>query len=524
MPDLICKGVREKPYLWWPFLLSLAMAIGMWLGVKMFPSLGHIYTRPVTDSLSNRQQLQVLEEAMRYIQARYVDSLSISHLTDETLNAMINQLDPHSAYFPSQEVKHEEMQREGHYEGIGVEFSLLQDTVYVHKIIPGSPAEQVGLKPGDAVLFIDTIAVSGRGKTYQEILKVIPEQPKKEFAITYLTLATRSKVTATIKKDIVHFPSIAFADLVEPGVGLIKLTRFNQSSYREFMEALETLHKRDLRHLVIDLRGNPGGYLQQAVQILSQLFNEKGLMMVYTTGRNGRTEYRSTGRPFFRLEKIAVLIDENSASASEIVAGAVQDLDRGVIVGRRSFGKGLVQKQFTLSDGSAILLTVEKYYTPSGRAIQRDYSDRTNYMYEVHHRFADGELTGQVAAPLADTSHFYTTKGRVVYGGGGITPDLFVPLEAWTSDTLLHQVLSHLDEYALSIHIQSGNTVTMEGLSIYLKTHYNLSLPDNPAVWTQVEKRLDAAWTGLRSGFQHRLSKELEDDPVLKTALGALKN
>lgn len=511
--------VRDKPYLWLPFLLSLSMAVGMLIGVKMFPSLGHIFTRPVLDSLRQRQDLLKLEEALRFIQARYVDSLSFDALTDETLESMVDQLDPHSAYFKHREVKHEELEREGHYEGIGVEFTLLEDTVYVNKIIRGSPAESIGLKPGDAVLSIDSIKVSGANKSYQEILKVIPEHPRAEFPMSYITHATRSLTTQTIKKEVVHFPTIAHADIIKPGIGLIKLTRFNQTSYREFMQALEDLQKRNLKHLIIDLRGNPGGYLQQAVQILSQLFQEKGLLLVYTDGRHGRTEYKSTGRPFFAIEDIVVLIDEYSASASEIVAGAVQDLDRGVIIGRRSFGKGLVQKQFTLSDGSAILLTVEKYYTPSGRAIQRTYIDRNRYLYDVQHRFEDGELTGQAAIPVKDSIAFYTTKGRVVYAGGGITPDVFVALDAWATDTIMNQAMAHLDEYVLSGYVHHELAVSVEGFRQYLQTYYRLNISVDTSQQNYFRRRLAAAWAGFTTGPKSRLTMEMEEDPVVKMAL-----
>lgn len=515
--------MRDKPYLWLPFLLSLSMAVGMLIGVKMFPSLGHVFTRQVLDSFQQKQDLVKLEEVLRFIQARYVDSLTFNDLTDETLEALVSQLDPHSAYFKHREVKHEELEREGHYEGIGVEFTLLQDTVYVYKIVPGSPAESIGLKPGDAVLSIDSIKVSGAGKSYSEIIKIIPDHPEPQFHISYIAHATTSMTTQTIKKEIVQFPTIAHADLIKPGIGFIKLTRFNQSSYREFMQALEELQKRNLKHLIIDLRGNPGGYLQQAVQILSQLFREKGLLLVYTAGRHGRTEYKSTGRPFFSLENIVVLIDEYSASASEIVAGAIQDLDRGVIVGRRSFGKGLVQKQFKLSDGSAVLLTVEKYYTPSGRAIQRDYLDRDRYLYDVLYRLKDGELTGQANIPVTDTMEYFTTKGRIVHAGGGITPDVFVPLDVWASDTLLNQALHHLDEYVLSGYVHHASEVTAEGFRHYLQTNHQLVLPVNPSLQNYLHFRLAATWAGITQGPKNRLAMELGEDPVVKAALKEIK-
>lgn len=501
------------------------MAIGMLLGVKMFPSLGHIYSRSVLDSLAKRQDVQKIEEALRYIQARYVDTMSMGTLTDEALEAMVDQLDPHSAYFQRRDVRGEELEREGHYEGIGVEFTILQDTAYLHKIIPGSPADRAGLKPGDAILSIDTNIISGRQRAYADILRIIPDHPSTEFPITYLPLAAKTPVTMRIKKEIVHFPTVTVAAMLSDEVGVIKLARFNQTSYREFMESLEILQKENVKDLIIDLRGNPGGYLQQAVQILSQLFTEKGIMLVYTAGRHGRTEYKSTGRPFFNLRKIAVLIDEYSASASEIVAGAVQDLDRGVVIGRRSFGKGLVQKQFSLSDGSALLLTVEKYYTPSGRAIQRSYADHTRYLYEVYHRLEDGELTGEAAIPVVDSSKYFTSKGRVVYGGGGITPDVFIPLNAWSGDSVIQQSLNHLDEYVLATYIQSDHQkVNLPAFVDYLQAHHGLHLSvEDGLLRTYLERRLANAWVGLKQDQKQRLILEMREDPAVETALKSMK-
>jgi carboxyl-terminal processing protease len=317
----------------------------------------------------------------------------------------------------------------GKFEGVGIQFTLLNDTIFVVTPISGGPADLLGVLAGDKIVQIEDSIVAGIGLTTDDVIDKLKGSKGSKVKIGVQRGKNKKVISYTITRDVIPLYSVDAAYMIDDQTGYVKVNRFSSTTYQEYMAAIEKMVGEGLQNVIIDLRGNPGGYLTAATKMLDQMFEERKLL-VYTKGRTySRNDYKSTGRQLFPIDKIVVLIDEGSASASEILAGAVQDHDRGVIIGRRSFGKGLVQEQYDLSDGSALRLTVARYYTPSGRCIQKSYEDMDAYGEESYNRFKKGELMSQDSIHLGDTTKYYTAKNRVVYGGGGIMPDVFIPID-----------------------------------------------------------------------------------------------
>lgn len=415
---------------WLPLLFAFVLVAGMLIGMRM-QSASPAVVVDRTDELEGAYNYGKIEELIRYIEAKYVDEVDRDELVNKAINSILEQLDPHSNYIAAEHLKEVNEQLEGSFDGIGVEFIVLDDTVMVVAPLAGGPSEAVGIQAGDKIVQVEDSVVAGVNRETSEIIGMLRGKRGSEVKVGIVRGSEKKLRQFTITRDKIPMHSVDVAYMLEDGIGYIKINRFSATTYEEFMAALENLiDKEGMKDLVIDLRHNPGGYLQQATNILSQLFKEKSKLLVYTQGRTvHRNEYETTGRPFFDVDDIVVLIDEGSASASEILAGAVQDHDRGIIVGRRSFGKGLVQEQYRLRDGSALRMTVARYYTPSGRSIQKAYDDMDVYDEDVVQRYESGELVSPEAMVIADSTEFYTTGGRVVFGGGGITPDIFIPLD-----------------------------------------------------------------------------------------------
>ena len=377
-----------------------------------------------------------LEELLRYVEARYVDKADRDELVGDAITSILKQLDPHSAYIPPEELAQVSQQLEGEFEGIGVEFMFLRDTPVVVAAISGGPAERAGIRAGDKIIAIGDSIVAGKGRSGSSPAELLRGQGGSSVEIGILRFPSPSIRRFRLKREKIPMKSIDAYYLINKRTAYIRISRFSATTDKEFMAALEKMSagRREL-DLVLDLRQNPGGYLQQASNILSQLFEERNQLLVYTEGSAAkRAEYRSSGRAYFPIGKIAVLIDEQSASASEIIAGAIQDHDRGLVIGRRSFGKGLVQEQYPLRDGSALRLSIARYYTPSGRSIQKPYRGRDDYEEELDQRIASGELLSLDRLQLEDSTLYFTDNGRVVYGSGGILPDVFVPVDSqWLS-------------------------------------------------------------------------------------------
>lgn len=381
------------------------------------------------NSQVNDSELEKIQLSWQLITAFYVDSVNTHELAEEAIIAMLEKLDPHSVYIPAEEVKAMNEPLDGNFEGIGIEFMILKDTLLVVSTIPGGPSEKVGMMAGDRILEIDGENVAGIGLTNSDVFDMLRGPKGTEVQLTILR--DDRSLNFIVERDEIPIHSVEASYLISPETGYIKISRFSQSTHQEFREGLKELKETDIENLVLDLRGNGGGYLKTALDIADEFIGERRLLL-YTDGMAiPRSEYHSKPGDLWEKGKLIVLIDEGSASASEIVAGAVQDWDRGIIMGRRSFGKGLVQRPFTLQDGSEIRLTIARYFTPSGRSIQKPYDNGlSEYHSEIFERFEHGEFMYADSVHMPDSLVYNTLeKKRKVYGGGGIVPDVFIPMD-----------------------------------------------------------------------------------------------
>lgn len=361
------------------------------------------------------------------VEKNYVDTLNREGMTDAAIVAALSKLDPHSVYLPPQELEASQEELAGNFDGIGIQFNVPNDTAIVLEVIPGGPSEKVGLMPGDRLLKVDDKVIAGVKFPQDSMVRRIKGP-------------SGTKVTVTVKREgeIIPFEivrgkipmhSVDAAFMLQDSIGYLRLAKFSRTTFRECHEAALELKEEGMKHLIFDVRDNSGGYMDQAL-LLSNDFLAKGDTIVYIEGLHRAKEvYRADGRGELQDMGITVLISENSASASEIFAGAIQDNDRGRVVGRRSFGKGLVQEPFFFSDNSGVRLTVARYYTPSGRCIQKPYDGSRDYAYDIYYRYADGEVFSADSVKLDTTDVHHTRSGRLVYGGGGIMPDVFVPMD-----------------------------------------------------------------------------------------------
>ena len=374
-----------------------------------------------------------IEEVMGYIKADYVDTINVGKIEDAALAAMLEELDPHSQYVPKEEFDEVNDPLLGNFEGIGVAFRIEKDTVTIINTIKGGPSERIGIQDGDRIVFVEDSLIAGVGIKNDDVMHLLKGPKGTKVRVKVSRRDSDQLFEYTIKRDVIPTYSIVAAYMLAPDMGYIRLEKFSATTYDEFAEAVNKLYKEGMKKLVLDLRDNSGGYLGAAVDLAGE-FLPKGSLIVYTEGRN-RPKQTINARHYNSLRgklvdmPVAVLINDGSASASEIVAGALQDNDRSITVGRRSFGKGLVQEQIMLRDNSAIRLTVARYYTPLGRSIQKPFTDdREKYYYESYERYDNGELFNADSIHFNDSLKYITPKGKVLYGGGGIMPDIYVPL------------------------------------------------------------------------------------------------
>ena len=400
----------------------LVMLAGMFLGFLLFNN--HFRKLPVQVEGGSK-----FDEVMWYVGNDYVDAPDAQKLQDEAIVALINELDPHSVYIPKEEFDEVNDELLGSFEGIGVQFRLENDTIAIVSIVKGGPSEKVGIMPGDRIVYVEDSLVAGVKLQNEDVIRKLKGPKSTKVKVKVLRRGIDGLMDFTITRDVIPTYSVDIAYMLDDKTGFLKLSKFSATTYDEFKQAIRKLKSKGMKQLIFDLRGNSGGYLTAAVELADE-FLPKGNMIVYTEGRN-RPRRDMVARKHGMLEDIPiiVLIDSESASASEIVAGALQDNDRGTIIGRRSFGKGLVQEQIMLSDGSAIRLTVARYYTPTGRSIQKPFDgDREKYLFESLERYENGELFSEDSIHFADSLKYTTPKGKTVYGGGGIMPDIYVPL------------------------------------------------------------------------------------------------
>jgi carboxyl-terminal processing protease len=372
-----------------------------------------------------------IDYAIQLIKYAYVDTVDEKKLTDDALRALIKDLDPHSTYIAPEEMREMNEPLVGKFEGIGVQFNILNDTILVTQTIAGGPSEKIGIRAGDRIVKIDTENVASIKIKNNDVLKKLRGTKGTKVKVGIVRRGNPELLDFTITRDQIPLYSVDASYIVAPKTGYIKIARFADQTVDEFRDALDKLKAKGIDNLILDLQGNGGGYLNRAVE-LGDEFLPAGKKIVYTRGRTTQSEdYLATAAGGWEKGKLVILIDEGSASASEIVSGAVQDWDRGLIIGRRSFGKGLVQKPFQMPDGSMIRLTVAHYFTPSGRCIQKPYTlgDEEDYDLDMSNRIKHGELTNVDSIKFNDTTKYYTGNRRLVHGGGGIMPDVFVPLD-----------------------------------------------------------------------------------------------
>ena len=369
------------------------------------------------------------DEVMYHINNVYVDTVKVADLEEEAIVAMMDELDPHSQYISLEEFNAVNDPLLGSFEGIGVQFRIVEDTIAIVGVIKGGPSEKVGILAGDRIVYVDDSLVAGIKIKNEGVMRLLKGPKGTKVKVTVFRRGVADQMDFNIIRDVIPTYSVDIAYMLDDKTGYIKLSKFSATTHKEFVNAAKKLKKEGMTQLVFDLRGNTGGYLNEAVEIADE-FLPKGSLVVFTEGRKRpRFTYYARKKGLLQDVPVVVLIDGESASASEIVAGALQDNDRGTIVGRRSFGKGLVQEQIMLNDKSAIRITVARYYTPTGRCIQKPFTgDREDYLFESFDRYEKGELFSADSIHFADSLKYYTPKGKVVYGGGGIMPDVYVPL------------------------------------------------------------------------------------------------
>ncbi len=425
-------------------MLAITLVLGILIGVilphRSDPSqLAGI--RPRNDKLST---------IMNIIERNYVDSVNRDDLVEAAIPAVLKKLDPHSVYIPAKDLVRANESLQGNFEGIGISFNMITDTILVISTIPGGPSEKIGLLAGDKILYVNDSLVAGKGINDEDVMGMLKGPKGTTVKVKILRKGYNDFLSFNIVRDKIPIYSVDVAYMINDQTGYIKINNFAITTFDEFMKGLKELRDRGMTKLIVDLRGNAGGIMEDAVQIANQ-FLKQGQLIVYTMGRNQpRNEARATGKGEFESGDLVVLIDEWSASASEILAGAVQDNDRGTIIGRRSFGKGLVQEPIPFADGSGMRLTIARYYTPTGRSIQKPYSEGfADYFDDLNSRFNRGEFEVSDSIHFSESMKFITPGGKTVYGGGGIMPDKFVPVDTSEISPYFLSVRPYIYQFAL---------------------------------------------------------------------------
>jgi len=472
---------NKKIPLYLPIVLALVLVGGMFLGIKLSnnQSIG---------ILQGKQTGNKIDNLINYLNDNYVDTVNRDKLYQQAIEGMLQSLDPHSSYIPAEDFSGVNDPMMGGFEGIGVEFRIEKDTIVIVNTIPLGPSERVGIKGGDRIVKVDTQVVAGKKIKNPQVMKLLKGEKGTKVNISIYRRGTKRLIDFSIIRDHIPINSVDIAYMIEPGVGYIKLNKFAESTIEEFDQSLQKLIKSGMKKLILDLRGNPGGIMQAAIHISDQ-FLSAGKLIVYTQGTHSAKESAvAKGNGLFKKQPLVILIDEGSASASEILAGAIQDNDRGLIIGRRTFGKGLVQQQLSFKDGSAVRITVARYYTPTGRCIQRSYKKGSEEYYnDYYKRMTDGELTNADSNKFNNAMKFKTPGGRTVYGGGGIMPDIFIPVETSKNFRYYNELINKgiIFEYAFEL--------TDNLRKVYTKNksfeQFNATFKVTPAMYADIYKR-----------------------------------
>ncbi|MBU0490121.1 MAG: S41 family peptidase [Bacteroidetes bacterium] len=440
--------MEEKKNRGWyfPVVFALVLIFGIYLGGKLV-----FYERISGDTVIRPSEYNKVNDIINYIEEYYVDTVSKEDLQEIALNELLMSLDPHSYYIPASALQTVNEPLEGSFEGVGIEFNIQTDTIMVVATISGGPAEKEGVMPGDRIVMIDDEKTTGASITNNIVFKKLRGRKGTMVKISIVRPGYDGLLHFNVFREKIPSKSVDVYFMVDDQIAYMKVSKFSATTYDEFFQAAQELRLKGMKKLIFDLRGNGGGYLDAAVNICDEFLSD-GKLIVYTEGRaRPREDIDATSYGILEDVQLTVLIDEWSASASEIVAGAIQDNDRGTIIGRRSFGKGLVQEQVALPDGSALRLTIARYHTPTGRCIQKSYANGVEeYMHDLFNRYAKGEFSSSDSIHLKDTLKYLTPEGKTVYGGGGIMPDIFVPLDTTGASKYLRNIIAkgHIVKYA----------------------------------------------------------------------------
>jgi carboxyl-terminal processing protease len=525
----------KKLNFWLPLLFAVVMILGMLIGFRLYPSTN-------TGGFFKTGKLSPVQEVLDIINDKYVDSVHADSLSEEAIQGLLSHLDPHSYYIPAVDQVEMNEDLQGNFQGIGVEFQILSDTVNVTNVISGGPSDKAGLQVGDQIIRVNDSVVAGNGITAEKIKKLL--RGPGASTVNLMIYRGQSPKQFTLQRGMIPLPALDASYMMNRESGYIRINKFSRTTFEEFMVALESLEKQGLKKLVLDIRGNGGGIVDEAVNMADEFLGNDELI-VYTEGRKSpRKEYHAQRPGSFESGKLILLVDEGTASASEILAGALQDWDRASIVGRRTFGKGLVQEPFELNDGSELRLTIARYYTPLGRSIQKPYNKgREAYNEEVIDRFHNGEVIHGDTSNIHTGPVFKTPAGRQVYGGGGITPDVFVPLDttqisrkisalyiSGTLNNFIYEYFIHhqneLKQFQSPSAFYSGYKNEAEiwnALSAYAKKD-SLDLGGlSPYDRSQVEIRMSALLARFLWRTQGYFFIMNQTDPVLKKAMELLE-
>lgn len=518
---------------WLPLVGACILIVGILLGIKLqreIPIIPSVDGKVIRESHPGK-----IEELLRYIEARYVDKIDRDELTQKVINNILKELDPHSTYISADQLQKVNEQLDGNFEGIGIEFLIIEDTIVVIKPTENGPSDKAGIQAGDKIVSVGDSLIVGDRFHESTIIDSLRGEKGSKVKVGIVREGHDEVLYFEVTRGEIPINSVDAAYMLSQNTGYIKINRFSSTTHTEFLDHLtRMIEEEHLENVVIDVRDNPGGYLQEATSILNQFFEEKDKLLVYTEGHNvHRSDYETTGRAFFNIDNVVVLVDEGSASASEILAGAIQDYDRGIIIGRRSFGKGLVQEQYSLKDGSAIRLTVARYYTPSGRSIQRNYDNPDVYDNEIEERLNNGELYSGQQDYLADTAQYYTQDGRIVYGGGGIIPDIFVPLDSTKSSPYFSQIQPYIRSFIYKYYLNnkprldgSDADLRLTNLEDYLdnyeiseEVYYDFTNSIEDAKLSLQASKINQLKPTTKLYLKARLAKHLFDDNGLYAVL-----
>ncbi len=513
--DLVKDPRNSRFYIRLPLLLAAAIAGGILIGATI------VDNKTTTSSVFS--SVLKFREILTHIEKDYVDQVDTDELVEGAIRDMLKKLDPHTIYIPAEDRELTKSELEGGFDGIGIEFSIIRDTITVVAPLSGGPSEKLGLKTGDKIIEVDNEPVAGIGINNRGVFKRLRGPKGSEVKVGVRRRNVQEVLVFNIIRDKIPQKSVDVSYMVNDEIGYLKISRFAATTYDEFKIEIEKLSEQGMKKLILDLQGNPGGYMDRAVDIADEFLSEDKLI-VYTKGKESRydSEARAQRTGVFEKGPIIVLIDQGSASASEIVSGALQDNDRALIVGRRSFGKGLVQRPIVLSDGSELRLVISRYYIPSGRSVQKPYDDGSDYDQELYDRYTNGELFNADSAWVNEDLTFKTAKGRTVYGGGGVMPDIFVPVDTsknsrylstlFTSNAIGEFTLGYYEENRRKLEeldyqdFKRDFVVTDEMLEALIQTGAEVDVPFDEV---QFEHSKDL----LRTHLKAQIARRVWDNP-----------